>query len=179
MSKRLLGQLLATLVVAGACIRGSAPAQNQAPAGYHLGAAVATPDSVHEVSADGRFEAAIHRVARTAKDRELIALAERLYPDSATLLAAARDSTHRSKLNALSAGVIDRPYRNTPRVAGRPSDRWWLDGVAHVVELRISWEYSCGPLCALSFTHTRMVWFNARGEVVRITGDRPPVVIVS
>jgi hypothetical protein len=52
-------------------------------------------------------------------------------------------------------------------------------GVAHVVELRISWDYWCGMLCAMSFTHTRSVSFDAKGAVVRISGDGPPAVGVS
>lgn len=49
----------------------------------------------------------------------------------------------------------------------------------HVVELKISWEYGCGMLCALSFTHSRKVWFDAKGAVIRITGDGRPMVVVS
>jgi hypothetical protein len=52
-------------------------------------------------------------------------------------------------------------------------------GVAHVVVLRVSWDYSCGSMCAMAFTHTRTVWFDARGTVVRILEDARPLVIVS
>jgi hypothetical protein len=52
-------------------------------------------------------------------------------------------------------------------------------GVAYIVELRITWEYWCGPLCAVDFRHTRVVWFDAQGKPVRLTGDGRPEVIVS
>jgi hypothetical protein len=52
-------------------------------------------------------------------------------------------------------------------------------GRAYVVELRLTWTYWCGPLCAVSFTHTRTVSFDRTGAVVGITGDARPHVIVS
>jgi hypothetical protein len=52
-------------------------------------------------------------------------------------------------------------------------------GVARVVELQLRWEYWCGMLCAMSFTHIRRVFFDAAGRAVRIDGDERPEVIVS
>jgi hypothetical protein len=63
-------------------------------------------------------------------------------------------------------------YRATVRRGTEP-------GVAYVVEMRISWEYWCGMMCAMSFMHARSVSFDASGRVVRIVGDEPPVVGVS
>lgn len=52
-------------------------------------------------------------------------------------------------------------------------------GATHVVELSIRWNYWCGFLCAMAFVHSRKVWFDAKGAVIRITGDGRPEVIVS
>jgi hypothetical protein len=99
----------------------------QAPAGYHLGAAVALPDSLVEVLAGGRFRATVVRSARTARERALIATAERLYPDAATLVGISRDSAYRERLAAAAGGVPEPPYKVAPRAAGNPADRWWVD----------------------------------------------------
>ena len=55
----------------------------QVPGGYHLGAPVAVPDSLVEVLARGRFRATVRRSARTPRERELIAIAERAHRMSA------------------------------------------------------------------------------------------------
>ena len=99
----------------------------QAPAGYHLGAAVTVPDSLVEVLAGGRFRSTVIRSARTARERELIATAERLYPDAATLVGSVRDSAYREELAAMASGAPEGPYRVAPRSAGNPADRWWTD----------------------------------------------------
>ena len=99
----------------------------QAPAGYHVGAAVTVPDSLIEVLAGGRFRSTVIRLARTARERELIATAERLYPNAATLLGSVRDSAFREGLAAMASGVSQGPYRVPPRSAGNPADRWWTD----------------------------------------------------
>jgi hypothetical protein len=52
-------------------------------------------------------------------------------------------------------------------------------GVTRIVELQLQWEYSCGMLCAMSFRHTRRVYFDAAGRVVRVEGDARPEVVVS
>lgn len=220
-----------------ACSLAAGSVSAQAPAGYHVGAGIAIPDTLLEVFSGGRFRATVLRSARTPKERELLSLAERLYPDSETLLATARDSAERDKLAAMAAGRPTESYRVAQRVAGTPSDRWWLDrfdatwlpfavtggsvdyylgrlrdlaagrsefgfsatdgadhgafdyqatvrrgsevGIAYVVDLRISWDYWCGYLCAVTFTHTRTVWFDAQRKVVRVAGDGRPDVIVS
>lgn len=51
--------------------------------------------------------------------------------------------------------------------------------VARIVELELRWEYWCGLLCAMGFTHTRRVFFDAAGRVIRIEGDERPAVVVS
>lgn len=220
-----------------ACTLAASSASGQAPAGYHVGAFVAIPDTLLQVFGGGRFRATVLRSAKTPKERELLSIAERLYPDAETLLATARDSSERNKLAAMAQGTAIEPYKVTPRVAGTPSDRWWLDnfdatwlpfavtggavdyylgrlrdfasgrgqfgfsptdgsdhgafdyqatvrpgsevGIAYVVDLRVSWNYACGYMCAVSFTHTRTVWFDAQGKVVRVAGDGQPEVIVS
>ena len=220
-----------------ACSLAAGSVSAQAPAGYHVGAGVVIPDTLLQVFSGGRFRATVLRSARTPKERELLSLAERLYPDPETLLATARDSAERNKLVAMAPGRAIEPYRVAPRVAGSPSDRWWLDsfdatwlpfavsggavdyylgrlsdfaaghnqfgfsatdgsdhgafdyratvragsevGIAYVVDLRITWDYWCGSLCAVSFTHTRTVWFDSQGKAVRLTGDGRPNVGVS
>lgn len=52
-------------------------------------------------------------------------------------------------------------------------------GVARIVELELRWEYVCGSLCALYFTLTRRVFFDAAGRAVRVEGDGRPDVVVS
>jgi hypothetical protein len=99
----------------------------QVPGGYHLGAPVAVPDRLVEVLARGRFRASVLRSARTPRERDLIAIAERLYPDAETLLRSARDSARRERLVAKASGVVGESHRNAPRAAGNPADRWWLD----------------------------------------------------
>jgi hypothetical protein len=49
----------------------------------------------------------------------------------------------------------------------------------HEVHLQVEFSFYCGPLCALSFTHERVVEFDASGKVIAIRGDRPPVFEVS
>jgi hypothetical protein len=49
----------------------------------------------------------------------------------------------------------------------------------HEVHLRVEFSFYCGPLCALFFTHERVVEFDANGKVIAIRGDRPPVFEVS
>ncbi len=220
-----------------ACTLAAVSASAQVPAGYHLGAAIVLPDTLVEVFAGGRFRATIHRAARTPRERDLIALAERLYPQPESLLAVARDSAERVNLTGMASGQPHRYYRDVPRVAGAPADRWWFDdfdatwmpfavtgatvdyyigrlrdiaagrgqfvygptekpdwgtfvyeatvrpssdaGSAYIVELKIDWEYWCSDMCGVGFTHTRSVWFDARGNVVRVTGDGRPYVVVS
>jgi hypothetical protein len=52
-------------------------------------------------------------------------------------------------------------------------------GVTHIVELQLQWEYWCGMLCAMEFTHSRRVFFDAAGRAVRVEGDERPEVVVS
>ena len=47
------------------------------------------------------------------------------------------------------------------------------------VQLEVRFRFYCGSLCALYFTHSRTVDFDARGRVVRIRGDGHPRYIVS
>jgi hypothetical protein len=42
-------------------------------------------------------------------------------------------------------------------------------GASYVVRLRMTWDYSCGSVCGMGFTHTREVWFDANGAVLRLT----------
>lgn len=47
------------------------------------------------------------------------------------------------------------------------------------VSMWIQWRFYCGSLCALSFRHRRIVTFDAEGNVVSVSGDEPPSVLVS
>ncbi len=91
-----------------ACSLAAGSVSAQAPAGYHVGAGVIIPDTLLEVFAGGRFRATVLRSARTPKERELLSLAERLYPDHETLLATARDSTERNKFAAMGVRHVAR-----------------------------------------------------------------------
>ena len=51
--------------------------------------------------------------------------------------------------------------------------------VVHRVTLQLRFQLYCGPLCALSFTKTRIVEFDAAGRVTSIQGDGPPSYVVS
>lgn len=45
-------------------------------------------------------------------------------------------------------------------------------------QLEIRFRFYCGPRCALRFTHSRTVDFDADGRVIRVRGDGPPEYIV-
>lgn len=47
-------------------------------------------------------------------------------------------------------------------------------GTGHAVSMRIRWRYYCGPLCGLSFEHSRRVEFDSNGNVISVAGDGPP-----
>ncbi|MDQ8154772.1 MAG: hypothetical protein P3B98_08915 [Gemmatimonadota bacterium] len=47
------------------------------------------------------------------------------------------------------------------------------------VHLNLSYEFYCGPLCAVSFTHARVVEFDQDGQPVAVHGDGRPRVVVS
>lgn len=220
-----------SLIVLASAVHG------QLPARYRIGSVIALPDTVNEVWSGGRFRMTVHRTAHTETERRLIAVAERLVPDTGAIVSAARDARQRAQLDSASQGAFPAAYRGPPRGAGNPAERWWFTafdatwlpfaltsgavhyyigrfrdlaaghnqfgappgdttqrgrfiysanvrptrhaGAAYVVELEITWEYYCGMLCALTFHHRRSVWFDDRGNVVRITGDGPPVAVVS
>jgi hypothetical protein len=105
-------------------IGASASAQ---PAGYHVGAAAALPDSLVEVLARGRFRASVLRVAANANDARLIAAAEQLYPTPDAIIATATTADERNRLIATAAGIPLDTLKIPQRAAGSPPDRWWLD----------------------------------------------------
>lgn len=47
------------------------------------------------------------------------------------------------------------------------------------VHLQMSFSFYCGRLCALHFSHSRVVQFDATGRVLRVIGDKPPSYAVS
>ncbi len=57
--------------------------------------------------------------------------------------------------------------------------RTTVESAPFQVELNLRFAYSCGRLCALYFTHSRTVEFDARGRAVRVVGDRPPAYVES
>lgn len=215
----------------------SGVALGQAPAGYHLGVSIAIPDSLVEVMAGGRFRATVVRAARTQRERDLITMAERVYPESEAILKTARDKNERDELVVLADGTVKAAYTFAPRSAGNPADRWWLThfdetwisyaitgaavdyylgrlrdfaagrgrfqygpgeqldngkfdyrasvrrstkpGTAFTVTMRLHWYYWCGTMCAMEFSQTRLVDFDANGHILRVTGDERPDVEVS
>lgn len=52
-------------------------------------------------------------------------------------------------------------------------------GAARLVQLELAWSFKCGVLCGVSIRHSRRVWFDRDGLVVRVEGDRRPSVVVS
>ena len=52
-------------------------------------------------------------------------------------------------------------------------------GITREVELELGWQYWCGFLCAMGFTHTRRVFFDASGRAIRVEGDERASVVVS
>jgi hypothetical protein len=50
---------------------------------------------------------------------------------------------------------------------------------AFEVHMKVAFSFYCGPLCALWFTHSRVVEFDETGRVIRVTGDGPPRITVS
>ena len=210
----------------------------QLPRGYHLGTAIAVPDTLVEVHAGGRFRATVSRSWRSSEERQRILTAEALYPSTDVLLRAAGNAEERNRLGLMDSGASRGGRRNpSPRAAGSPADRWWFDsfdytwvpfavtgaavdyylgrirdlaagrgqftyargqpadrgtleytaivrrdssaGRGYIVELRLSWSYWCGDMCAMTFTQTRTVSFDSAGAVVGISGDARPSVIVS
>jgi len=111
-------------LVAAYLVGASASAQ---PAGYHVGAAVVLPDSLIEVLARGRFRASVLRIAGTANDARLIAMAEQLYPTPDAVIATATTSEERNRLLATAAGVSLHTPKVPQRAAGSHADRWWLE----------------------------------------------------
>ncbi|MDX2206469.1 MAG: hypothetical protein SFU57_02385 [Gemmatimonadales bacterium] len=92
---------------------------------------------------------------------------ERIHERAAGDNTLARDrwATHRGELTY--AAAVD-------RIA--PGD---ADGATFVVRMRLTWSYSCGMLCGMSFHATRAVFFDADGALIRIEGDGKPLVIMS
>jgi hypothetical protein len=113
----------------GLVIASSGVLSAQAPPGHHLGAAVMLPDSLSETILGGRFRATVRRTARNARERQLLAVAERLYPDRETILASARDKKMRDLLIAMDTATGGGPHigfgQIAPRAPGTLTDRWW------------------------------------------------------
>lgn len=53
------------------------------------------------------------------------------------------------------------------------------NGATYVARLRLSWNYWCGMLCAVTFDATRNVFFGADGTPIRVEGDGKPMLAVS
>lgn len=152
---------MAALVVASA-------ATAQYPPHYHLGAAVALPDSLTETLAGGRFHVTILRKANNADERRLIELAERLVPDAELMLSSARAASERERLATVSDGVSPRAFRVPPRRPGVPADRWWRD------EFDGTWMPYAVTGAAAEYYLLRMRDLAAgRGQIAVRLGDQP------
>lgn len=103
-------------------------AGGQLPQNYHLGMGSTAPDTLTEVLAGGRFHATVRRTWRSARERQLISTAERLYPSTAAVLGATGDADRRDRLASMSSGILsgERPS-SSPRPPGNRTDRWWFD----------------------------------------------------
>jgi hypothetical protein len=95
------------------------PISAQGPPGYYFVQGPELPDSLIEISGDGRFVISVRRDAVTREEARLIARAESLYPDPAlierevaTLLADPRNQR----------GVWEERLR---AAAAEPGPRWW------------------------------------------------------
>jgi hypothetical protein len=100
---------------------------------------------------------------------------------------------------ALTGAAIDHYVARVRALAAAPNPfARWNQGVAHRarieytaaveprgadgghrVRMQVRFSFYCGPLCALSFDHSRIVEFDPAGTPVRVEGDRPPSYVVS
>lgn len=103
----------AKMVLALLAFAAVSPTHGQAPAGYFVGAPVLLPDSAREVLAGAHFQVTIERVAADSFEAKLLALAERLFPDSATF----GRTVARETLPAVVASL--------KTAAAAPGQRWW------------------------------------------------------
>ncbi len=213
-------------------------ALSQAPPGYHVGAPVLLPRDTSVKLLGGQFRATVQRRANGLAEEDMLALAERLYPDREVLLRGISDSSRRAAVIAMDTANGGGSHLGSARVRhrqpGSPADRWWGDdfdgtwepfavtgaavayylgrlhdiatgigpfapakdhqarfvyratversrdtSASYVVRLTLGWDYECGSLCGMSLGQERRVFFDAEGHVLRIEGDRWPVVIVS
>jgi hypothetical protein len=107
-----------TVLLIGIAAHWNAPIRGQLPAGYYLGATAWLPDSLREEHWGGRYSIILDRNVGTEAERAMIEIAERLFPDSNTILAEA------AKVPAQRVYVVER--LNSARLI--PGDRWWWDG---------------------------------------------------
>lgn len=103
---------------------------------------------------------------------------------------------------ALTGAAVDHYVEHVRKLSVQPNPfREWNPGIDHtasveyrasvesvpqgteadhsMVHLQVRFEFYCGPLCALWFTHSRTVEFDELGSVVKVTGDEKPRYIVS
>ncbi len=112
---------LATKLLAHLLVLVASAASAQIPSGYYLGTAATLPDSAVEEAVAPGFTLRIARLAGSANERRLIALAERLLPHRDSIVAAARDERRPIVLARLE------------KIARRQGDRWWWDDYGDVL----------------------------------------------
>jgi hypothetical protein len=89
------------------------PAKGQVPDGYYIGESVFLPDSARESLAGGSFHITIERVFADSIEARILALAERLFPDSAAIVRVASRETLPRVVSGLEAAAM------------APGNRWW------------------------------------------------------
>jgi hypothetical protein len=95
------------------------PIAAQGPPGYYLVQGPELPDSLVEVSGDGRFVISVRREAATRDEARLIARAESLYPDPALI----EREVARFLADPRNQGrVWEERHREA---AAEPGPRWW------------------------------------------------------
>ena len=97
----------------------------QLPSGYHLAPVATLPDSLSESLDSGRFQVSVRRSVRSARDAQLLSIAERLYPTPEAIVAGATSKRERERIIMDSLGVDTTGWWRNARRPGDPRRRWW------------------------------------------------------
>ncbi len=117
------------VVLAVLCATVATEAEAQRAPDRHLGREHRLPDSLYETYSGGRHRMSISRSVSAPYERELMRIAERVLPDSGVYTGLSLTPEWRREFERAASGVAQEvPFSRPaePRVAGAPSERWWL-----------------------------------------------------